>query len=126
MILKFETMQKNPKAVVQHPESLISLGKSKRLAAMRQSVVMRVEREVLPKNSGINKKEDEIQQARLAISLRIAEIKATYPQGRQNKLFALRYGSEEKIKQMGLQQLFTLLKINQRVVKEIAELRFAE
>ena len=126
MILKFETMQKKPKAVVQHTEPLINLGKSKRLAAMRQSVAMRVEREVLPKNSGVNKKEDEIQQARLAISLRIAEIKATYPQGRQNKLFALRYGSEEKIKQMGLQQLFTLLKVNQRVAKEIAETKFVD
>ena len=126
MILKFETMQKKQKVVMQQTEPLISLGKSKRLAAMRQSVVMHVEREVLQKNSAATKKEGEIEQARLAIRERITEIKATYPQGRQNKLFALRYGSEEKIKQMGLQQLFTLLKINQRVAKEIAELRFAE
>ncbi|NYT47668.1 MAG: hypothetical protein H0A75_09105 [Candidatus Methanofishera endochildressiae] len=60
----------------------------------------------------------------IAIQKSITEIKATYSQGRQNKLFALRYGSEEKINQMGLQQLFTLLKISRVLAKDIAEIKF--
>lgn len=42
----------------------------------------------------------------------------------QNKLFALRYGSEEKIQQMSLQQLFAVLNINQVLAKGVAELKF--
>ncbi|SMG64484.1 hypothetical protein BMETH_245_3 [methanotrophic bacterial endosymbiont of Bathymodiolus sp.] len=36
----------------------------------------------------------------------------------------MRYGSEEKINQMGLQQLFTLLKISRVLAKDIAEIKF--
>jgi|SaaInlStandDraft_4_1057021.scaffolds.fasta_scaffold00172_27 chorismate mutase len=125
MILKFETMKNTQKTVVQGTASLITLGKSKRLAAMRESINRRVDKEeVAQKYYGAKNKEREIQQARIEIKQSIAEIKATYPQGRQNKLFTLRYGSEEKINQMGLQQLFTLLKIRQVLAKDIAETKF--
>lgn len=126
MILKFETMTNTQKTVAQGAESLINLGKSKRLAAMRESIDMRVDKEkvVAQKHFGAKNKEREIYQARIAIQQSIAEIKASYPQGRQNKLFALRYGSEEKINQMGLQQLFTLLKISRVLAKDIAEIKF--
>lgn len=126
MILKFETMTNTQKTVAQGAESLINLGKSKRLAAMRESINMRVDKEkvVAQKHFGAKNKEREIYQARIAIQKSITEIKATYSQGRQNKLFALRYGSEEKINQMGLQQLFTLLKISRVLAKDIAEIKF--
>jgi hypothetical protein len=126
MILKFETMTNTQKTVAQGAESLINLGRSKRLAAMRESINMRVDKEkvVAQKHFGAKNKEREIYQARIAIQKSITEIKATYSQGRQNKLFALRYGSEEKINQMGLQQLFTLLKISRVLAKDIAEIKF--
>jgi hypothetical protein len=126
MILKFETMTNTQKTVAQGAESLINLGRSKRLAAMRESINMRVDKEkvVAQKHFGAKNKERDIYQARIAIQKSITEIKATYSQGRQNKLFALRYGSEEKINQMGLQQLFTLLKISRVLAKDIAEIKF--
>ena len=119
-------MQEKQRVGVQSTELRISLGKSKRLAAMRQSVEMRVDKEVSQQKPATNKKDRETQLARLAISKRITEIKATYSPGMQNKLFALRYGSEEKIEQMSLKQLFVLLNIKQVLAKEIANLKFQE
>lgn len=121
-------MQEKQKASAQNTELRISLGKSKRLAVMRQSVDMRTDKEVsqLTKNPSGNKKERQRQEAREAIRQSIVKIKATYPQSMQNKLFALRYGSEEKINQMSLKKLFTLLSINQVLTKEIAECKFLE
>ena len=119
-------MQEKQRVGVQSTEIRISLGKSKRLAAMGQSVEMCVDKEVSQQKSAANKKDHEMQQARLAIVQTIAEIKASYPPGKQNKLFALRYGSEEKIDQMSLKQLFVLLNIKQVLAKEIANLKFQE
>ena len=121
-------MQEKQRASAQSTEPRISLGKSKRLAAMRQSVGMRIDKGVsqLTKKPGGNKKERQIQEAREAIRQSIVKIKATYPQSMQNKLFALRYGSEEKINQMSLRKLFTLLDISQELTKEVAECEFLE
>ena len=121
-------MQEKQRASAQSTEPRISLGKSKRLAAMRQSVEMRIDKGVsqLTKKPCGNKKERQIQEAREAIRQSIVKIKATYPQSMQNKLFALRYGSEEKINQMSLRKLFTLLSISQELTKEVAECEFLE
>lgn len=45
------------------------------------------------------------------INRRIAEIKKQYPPGKQNKLFAIRYGDLEKLKQRRLREIFELLEI---------------
>ena len=119
-------MQEKQRSRVQSAESIISLGKSKRLMAMRQSVGSGVAREVAQDKPITNKKEREIQQARTAIRQSIATIKASYPQAMKNKLFALRYGSDEKINQMSLQKLFTLLNIKQVLAKEFADLKFQD
>lgn len=120
-------MQEKQKVSVQSRASIIGLGKSKRLAAMRQSIGACIDKQESQANKfGANKKESEIQQARAAIRQSITEIKAGYPKGMQNKLFALRYGSEEKINQMSLQKLFTLLSVKQRLSKEVAELEFQD
>ncbi|SMG66718.1 hypothetical protein BMETH_696121314181819, partial [methanotrophic bacterial endosymbiont of Bathymodiolus sp.] len=68
MILKFETMTNTQKTVAQGAESLINMGKSKRLAAMRESINMRVDKEkvVAQKHFGAKNKEREIYQARIA------------------------------------------------------------
>ena len=117
-------MQKKQKTTVQSTGSIVALGKSKRLAAMRKTIEVRVETQESKNKFVVNKKETEIQQARAAIKQSIVKIKATYPQGRQNKLFALRYGSDEKINQMSLQKLYLLLGIKQTLPKEIAGIGF--
>ena len=119
-------MQEKQKNAVQEAGTIIGLGKSKRLAAMRKTIEVRVETQESKDKFVVNKKETEIQQARAAIRQSIAKIKATYPQGRQNKLFALRYGRNEKINQMSLQKLFTLLDIKQRLTKEVAVLKYQD
>ena len=119
-------MQEKPGLTVQSTEVRMSLGKSKRLAAMRRSVEKRVDEGGSQQRPGTFKKDGEIQQARLAIRQRIAEIKATYPHGMQNKLFALRYGADEKIEQLSLKQLFVLLNIKQVLTKEIENHKLQE
>ena len=118
-------MQEKPRPRVQSAEAIVSLGTSKRLMAMRQSATSGTNREV-SQHKIINKKEGEIQQARTAIRQSISTIKASYPQAMKNKLFALRYGSDEEINQMTLKKLFTLLNINQVLAKELAELKFQD
>ncbi len=106
--------------------SVIALGKSKRLAALRKSVEVGVEARLPQHKPGANKKDNQVVMARIVIRERVADIKATYPQGMQNKLFALRYGSDEKINQMSLQKLYILLGIKQRLAKEIANLELQD
>ncbi|NOQ76362.1 MAG: hypothetical protein GQ475_00945 [Methylococcaceae bacterium] len=113
---------------VQEAGLVVGLGKSKRLSAMRQAIEPKVN--VEPTKSkvkpNLNKNETAIQQARELITQKIAEIKAAYPQGRQNKLFALRYGSEDKLNQLSLKQLFTLLKMTEYLAKDISDVMFLE
>ncbi|RLA23087.1 MAG: hypothetical protein DRQ62_06915 [Gammaproteobacteria bacterium] len=121
-------MQEKQRASIQSGGSIVGLGKSKRLAAiaMRQSIELRDNKQIAQPGIPGNKKARQIQEARAAIKAEIARIKATYPQGKQNKLFALRYGTEEKINQMSLQKILTLLNIKLVLAKEIAELEFLD
>ena len=43
------------------------------------------------------------------INAKIDEIMAIYPPGKKNKMFTLRYGSPESIKQMAMKAIFTHL-----------------
>lgn len=119
-------MRDKPRVKVQSTAPLVGLVKSKRLQAMRQSFEKIDKKEESDLPAIVNKKERDIYLAREVIRLKIVEIKASYPQSMQKKLFAIRYSSEEKINQMGLQQLFTLLDINQSIAKEIALLKYQE
>jgi len=119
-------MQEKHRVVAKSTESLIGLGQSKRLAAMRKSQQAHKVNTPSPviQRPANNKREAEIKQARELITHKIAKIKSNYPQGMQSRLFALRYGAEEKIQQMTLQKLFTVLNIDQVLTKEIAQLKF--
>lgn len=115
------------KVEVKNSKTLIGLGKSKRLADMRQSVEQHAAKKSAGRNHEGNKGQLTQQaQARDLVRLKIAEIKSSYPQGMQGKLFALRYGSEENINQMGLQQLFKLLDIRQNIAREICKIKLKE
>ncbi len=118
--------EKQQQVSVRSTESVISLGKSKRLTAMRKSVENRNDQGILQNKSLLNgnKEEMQLQQVRETIRQSIAKIKATYRQGMQNKLFALRYGSDEEINQMTLKRLFALLDINQSLARELAPKKY--
>jgi len=105
---------------------VVDLGKSKRLAAIRQSLssAKTSDNPVKKQKPKLDKKELAIKVARDLISQKIAEIKASYPQGRQNKLFALRYGSEDGLQKMTLKELFAVLKISEGLAKELADVKF--
>lgn len=111
---------------IQEAGLLVGLGKSKRLAAMRLSKELKVDIKPIKSKVNLNQNEMAVRQARELITQKIAEIKAAYPQGRQNKLFALRYGTEDKLNQLSLRQLFTLLKITENLAKNIADVIFSE
>mgnify|MGYP000046392715 CR=1 FL=1 len=121
-------MTEKSRVNVQEAGLVVGLGKSKRLAAMRQAIEPKINAEPIESKvkPNLNKNETAIQQARELITQKIAEIKATYPKGRQNKLFTLRYGSEDKLNQLSLKQLFTLLKMTENLAKDISEVMFLE
>ena len=47
--------------------------------------------------------------AQAQINAKIDELMASYPPGKKNKMFTLRYGSPESIKQMAIKAIFTRL-----------------
>ncbi len=121
-------MANKSRVSVQEADLVVGLGNSKRLAAMRQTIESKVNVEPFKTKvkPALNNNETAIQQARELIVRKITAIKATYPQGRQNKLFALRYGAEDKLNQLSLKQLFALLKMTEDLAKGIAEVEFLE
>jgi hypothetical protein len=62
--------------------------------------------------SGLNKEVSGLlKEARAQINARIDEIMASYPPCKKNKMFTLKYGSPENIKQMNMKTIFTRLAI---------------
>jgi hypothetical protein len=100
------------------PESslLVPLTSSKKLAAIRKQsqALPAIEKKQLPSHqirfSGQHKEAQELlTEAQEQINAKINELMAIYPQGRKNKLFAIKYGSPESIKQMTIKAIFTRL-----------------
>ena len=95
---------------------LVPLGKSKKLAALRQqsqalqtSENNSVKRDEIV-STGLNKEANGLlKAAQEQINAKIDAIMASYPQCKKNKLFMLRYGSPESIKQMAMKAIFTRL-----------------
>lgn len=95
---------------------LVPLGKSKKLAALRKQTQSPQTIEKNPEHrdeipaSGLNKEVGGLlKAAREQINAKIDEIMASYPPGKQNKMFALKYGSPESIKHMTMKAIFTRL-----------------
>ena len=97
---------------------LVPLAKNKKLAAIRkrsqssQTIEKNpVQTDEIP-SSVLNKEVNRLlKEAREHINAKIDEIMASYPPGKKNKMFTLRYGSPEIIKQMKLKAIFTHLNI---------------
>jgi hypothetical protein len=97
---------------------LVPLAKSKKLAAIRKQSqsLQTIEKNSIPSNeipsSGLNKEIDGLlKEGREQIDAKINEIMAFYPPGKKVKMFTLRYGSPESIKQMNMKAIFTRLAI---------------
>ena len=97
---------------------LVPLAKSKKLAAIRKRSQSEQTIEKNPVHSDeippsrLNKEVSGLlKEAREQINAKIDEIMALYPPGKKNKMFSLRYGSPESIKQMNMKAIFTHLAI---------------
>ena len=95
---------------------LVPLGKSKKLAAIRkQSQALQtieknpVQCDEIPSSGQSKEVNGLLKAAQEQINAKIDEIMASYPPGKKNKMFTLRYGSPESIKQMAMKAIFTRL-----------------
>jgi ABC-type Fe2+-enterobactin transport system substrate-binding protein len=95
---------------------LVPLAKSKKLAALRQQsqVHQTIKKNPVPSaeilSSGLNKEVILLLKAtQEQINAKTDEIMASYPPGKKNKMFTLRYGSPESIKQMAMKAIFNHL-----------------
>jgi hypothetical protein len=103
-------------AAISESSLLVPLAKSKKLAALRKQsqALQSIEKNPVQRGeiafSGQNKEASGLlKAAREQINAKIDEIMASYAHGKQNKLFALRYGAPESIKQMSMKAIFTHL-----------------
>ena len=92
------------------------LAKSKKLAAIRKQLQAPQTIEKNPvlcdeiPSSGQSKEVSALlKAAQEQINAKIDEIMSSYPPGKKNKMFTLRYGSPESIKQMTMKGIFTHL-----------------
>jgi len=113
-----EIIQYEKHAAISESSLLVPLVKSKKLAALRKQSqsVQTIEKNPVQndaiQSSGLNKEVAGLfNAARVQVTAKIDEIMASYPPGKKNKMFALRYGSPESIKQMNLKAIFTHLNI---------------
>ena len=111
---------------------LVPPGKSKRLAMLRAKALAEKPTEfsgaIAPEASSAMSRHtaDALAEARVSILRQIERIQARYPAGKRNKLFTIRYGEFERLKQKSIQELFALLAITDasRDFKLIADLNF--
>lgn len=116
-----------PKICVTEHRVLVAPGQSKKLAAIRQkqqaeAPVAAQPAEPLP--SGLN---PELVKARKLIDERLKQMLSAYPEGKQNRLFKIRFGcSIEQLKAGNIKTAFKKLELDEQAVnmKLIAGLDF--
>jgi len=101
---------------------LVPVGKSKKLAAMRSKVQAIAAPVVQPANLNISADLSRESAAELKIAQRLidetcAGIMSRFPQGKQRRLFNIRFGSEDALKTMTIQTAFKTLGIDYHRVK---------
>ena len=106
-------------ATVSESRLLVPLTQSKKLATIRKQsqALQPLEKKPAPSTeitaSGLNKDVSGLlNEAQEHINAKINELMALYPPGKKNKMFALKYGSPDRIKQMNLKAIFTRLAID--------------
>ncbi len=95
------------------------LTQSKKLAGIRKQsqALQTLEKKPVPSTEiaalGLNKDINGLlNEAQEHVNAKINELMALYPPGKKNKMFALKYGSPDRIKQMNLKTIFTRLAID--------------
>ena len=119
-LIKNDTrMERNDttKITIEESNLLVTPGKSKRLEALRQQSRFQepehteMQKAAIPvalsKDAALA-----LSEARAHIRRQIEQIKKRYPSGRQNKLFAIRYGDLERLKHKTLKEIFALLELD--------------
>jgi len=110
-----------PKVSVAEHGVLVAPGQSKKLAAMRKKFQPEPPVETAPSKrllTGVKPEvADELDKARTLIDDRINQIMRSYPEGKKNKLFCLRFGSVDKVKTMSIKAAFKTLGIDDHSVK---------
>jgi hypothetical protein len=99
-----------PKVSIHEHRLLVDFSKSKKLAAMANKSPA-----VLPRSSKTKIMSDcpsELQQAQQLIDAQIHDIMNSFPQGRRNKLFSLRFGSIAAIQALEIKAAFKRLGID--------------
>jgi hypothetical protein len=106
-------------ATVSENRLLVPLTQSKKLAAIRKQsqAPQTLEKKPAPSTeiaaSGLNKNiNDLLNEAQEHVNAKINELLAVYPPGKKNKMFALKYGSPDRIKQMNFKAIFTRLSMD--------------
>lgn len=113
------TIPKNStKIILTEANLLVPQVKSKRLASLAKQGLktdcFEKSRGLIDKNATIESAQEVsvlLKNAVLTVNRRIDEIKKRYPSGKQDKLFAIRYGDLEKLRQRRLKEIFELLDI---------------
>jgi hypothetical protein len=102
--------------VISESSLLVSLAKSKKLSAIRKQlqVPQTIEKnpvlcDEIPSSGQSKEVSALLKAAQEQINAKIDEIMSSYPPGKKSKMFTLRYGSLESIKQMNMKGLFTHL-----------------
>ncbi len=111
---------------------LVSPGQSKKLAAIRNMFQAETKTEALqlqekPVLTRLKPEvASELSQAQKLIDARINEIMRSFPDGRKNKLFGIRYGSVTDVKAASIKSAFKLLAIdaNQVKIKLLADFNY--
>lgn len=102
--------------VISESSLLVPLAKSKKLSAIRKQlqVPQTIEKnpvlcDEIPSSGQSKEVSALLKAAQEQINAKIDEIMSSYPPGKKSKMFTLRYGSLESIKQMNMKGLFTHL-----------------
>jgi len=112
-------MKNKVTVAAQNFPGMVDLSKSKRLSSMRERVQV-----VEPRVAKYKKNKIELsllEQAQALIEQTISEIKSTYPEGKKNSLFSLRYANEKKMSVMTVGEVFKLLKLNDSDFSDVRE-----
>lgn len=118
-------MLKNPsdrlKVSVTERSMLVSPWQSKKLADIRKKLQAETEALQLPQKPILTRLKPEVatelSQAQKLIDARINEIMRSFPDGRKNKLFGIRYGSVASVKAASIKSAFKHLAIDATQVK---------
>lgn len=105
---------------------LVARGKSSRLDAIRKKAGLagkptdlEEKQSQLVIGKGLNQATKEaLQQASVLIEDKLNTLMAAYPTGKKNAFFKIKYGVEiEKVKEMSVQDIFKLLKLENKKIK---------